>query len=212
MKGCTWSQKYSKNLWLRLTGNNRPKVCQENKKYSDFPHPDTTSTSLDGWHKRGWVHGFILVVLNSDPTVCVPNSSVQATLFQSLAVLFWWACPHCSLSTFILAKSSGTRYRLLLLKPICLKFWYAVHSEMLFSSPQLYRAVIRVIAAPLWAWTSSAIFCWLLSSTWCFRPQNCSPLHVFFSLLHHTKQSPETVAHEKPQIWGSEMNWSDACG
>ena len=41
------------------------------RKYS--PHYYTTTTRLDCWHKAGWVHGFMLLVPNSDPTICMPQ-------------------------------------------------------------------------------------------------------------------------------------------
>jgi len=57
----------------------------------------TTTTSLDCWHKAGWAHGFMLLMPNSDSTICClsrnPHSSDQATFFQSLLVQFWCLCP-----------------------------------------------------------------------------------------------------------------------
>ena len=58
------------------------------------PHHYTT-TSLDCWHKAGRVHGFMLLMPNSDPTICSlsRNRFIRPGLFsQSSSVQCWWVC------------------------------------------------------------------------------------------------------------------------
>ena len=170
-------QQYSNRLWhssddwLVLTG---PKCAKKT-----FPHHYTTATSLDCWHKAGWVHGFMLLAPNSDPDHLYASTEFEIhqtrlSFFQFSTVQFWWAHAHCSLSFLFLADRSGTRRMVFCCcSPSASRFDMLVNSEMLFCSPQLLTEWLSELSLSyLSAWTSLAILRWPLWSTpkimpWC---------------------------------------------
>jgi len=69
------------------------------------PH-DFTTSSLNSWHKGGWIHTCCLhqiLTLPSKRRSRNQDSSDQATFFQSSIVQFWGVCVNCSLSFLFVA-------------------------------------------------------------------------------------------------------------
>lgn len=55
-----------------------PQVCQE----QILPHLYISTTSLDCSHNAGWVHGFMLVMPNAEPTICMPQQKIHQPIFS----------------------------------------------------------------------------------------------------------------------------------
>ncbi len=96
-------------------GNKGPKVCQENVLHTITPPPRawTVETRQDGSMLSCTLH--LILTLPSECCSRNPDSSDQATFFQSSIVQFWWACVNFNLCFLFLADRSGTRCGLLLL-------------------------------------------------------------------------------------------------
>ena len=67
-----------------LIGFKGPKLCQENI----LNTITSTTSSLDCWHKAGWVHGFIPLMLNSDPTTNDPQQKSRITRPRDILLVF----------------------------------------------------------------------------------------------------------------------------
>jgi len=97
----------------------------------------------------------------------------QTTFFQSSIVQFWWVR--------IVASSVSCSY---LTEVPLFNVWCVVCSEMIFHRPRLLRVLIWVtVAYCIYQLEPLAILFWPLASTRHFRPQNCSSLHIFWTIL-----------------------------
>lgn len=52
------------------------------------PQHHSTSTSLECWLKASWIHGFLLLVPNSDPTIRLPQQIHQTRLCEPVLSAF----------------------------------------------------------------------------------------------------------------------------
>ena len=105
------------------------------------------------------IHGFMLLVPNSAPTICMPVSVFE---IHQTRLCF----SRLQLSSFGEPVSTAASAFCCWLAEVEPKVRH-VHSEMIFCSPQLYRTVIWVTVAFLSAGTRLAILCWPLTVTSC---------------------------------------------
>ena len=82
-------------------------MCQDNI-------PDAIASPPATWtgHEAGWVHGFMLLMPNSEHTINVPQQKSRFNrpgyVFTVFNCLVLWACAHCSLRFLLLDDRSGT--------------------------------------------------------------------------------------------------------
>lgn len=117
---------------------------------------------------------FMQLMPNSDSTIC---ASTEIEIYQNRQCFFslqlsrfWRACAHCRRSFLFLADRTEIWHGILLLYPIRLMVWCAMHSEILFCLSQLYRVGLWVSVPFPPAQTILAIPCWSLSSASHFYP------------------------------------------
>lgn len=79
-------------------------MCQEKLP----PHHYTSNSSPDCKHKAGWVHGFILFILNSEITICMPQHKSTFIRLGCVFPVLGRLC-HCGLRFRFLADMGGTR-------------------------------------------------------------------------------------------------------
>ena len=188
MKGCTWSANWN-SLWHssdELIGINGPKVCQENIPHTITPPPPAWTVD----DKAGWVHGFMLLVPNSDPTICmysakseIHQTRLRFSSFQRSSFGEPVPTAASAFCSWLTEAWNPTWSSAVVAHPpqgsTCCAFWDAfLHTTIVQNAYLSYCSLLS-------AQTSLEILCWPLKSTRRFCPQNCHSLDVL-CFSHHS--------------------------